>query len=75
MKDTGSHDLTVGAARTSQRTPYRVNLIDECQHFICPLVVGRGKQSLPGDLRGELEPLDARRFDNGVVYLRHRIVI
>jgi len=30
--------------------------------------------SLPDDVRVTLELLDERRFDNGVVYLRHRIL-
>jgi hypothetical protein len=34
--------------------------------------VGGGKQSLPNGVRLELELLDERRFDNGVVYLRYR---
>jgi hypothetical protein len=35
-------------------------------------VVGGGKQSLPDDVRWGLEPLDERRFGNGVVFLRYR---
>jgi hypothetical protein len=34
--------------------------------------VGGGNQSLPDDVRLELELLDERRFGNGVVYLQYR---
>jgi hypothetical protein len=40
-----------------------------------PIVVGSGKQSLPDDLRLELELLDARRFGSGMVHLRYRVRI
>jgi hypothetical protein len=43
---------------------------DECQLFVTPIVVGGGKQSLPDDVRLELELLGERRFGNGVVHLR-----
>jgi dihydrofolate reductase len=42
--------------------------------FIHPVLVGTGKPSLPRDMRAELELLDERRFTNGVVDLRYRIV-
>jgi len=74
MKDAASRDLTVGGANLAAHA-FRARLIDECHLFICPSVVGRGKPSLPSQLRAELELLDERRFDNGVVYVRHRILI
>ena len=62
-------------ARTSPAHAFSARLIDECHLFIGPAVVGRGKPSLPSELRAKLELLDERRFDNGVVYVRHRILI
>jgi riboflavin biosynthesis pyrimidine reductase len=47
-------------------------LVDEYQLFLAPVVVGGGKQSLPDNVRLELELLDERRFGNGVVYFRYR---
>ena len=72
LKDTASRDLMVGGANLAALA-FSAGLIDECHLFICPSVVGRGKPSLPSDLRAQLELLDERRFDNGVVYVRHRI--
>jgi dihydrofolate reductase len=47
-------------------------LVNEVHVFVAPIVVGGGKQSLPDDVRVNLELLDERRFGNGVVYLRYR---
>ena len=74
MKDTASRDLMVGGANFAAHA-FRAGLIDECHLFIGPAIVGGGKPGLPSDLRVELELLDERRFGNGVVYVRHRVVI
>jgi dihydrofolate reductase len=72
MKDTAARDLTIGGADLATQA-FRDTLIDECHLFIAPVVVGRGKPALPTDLRIELELLDERRFENGIVYVRHRV--
>ena len=41
---------------------------------IWPVVVGGGKSGLPAGVRANLELLDERRFANGVVYLRYRLL-
>jgi len=50
----------------------RAGLVDEWHLFLTPIVVGRGKPSLPDDVRVNLELLDERRFASGVVHLRYR---
>jgi dihydrofolate reductase len=72
MKDAAAGDLTVGGPNLAAHA-FRAGLIDECHLFIGPVILGRGKRWLPSGLRIELELLDERRFDNGAVYLRHRI--
>jgi len=72
MKDAPGRDLMVGGPNLAAHA-FRAGLIDECHLFVGPAVLGQGKPSLPSDLRTDLELLDVRRFDNGVVYLRHRI--
>ena len=74
MKADASRDLTAGGPNLAAHA-FRAGLVDECHLFIYPVVVGRGKPSLPSDLRAKLELLDERRFDSGVVYVRHRIPI
>ena len=74
MKGTASRDLMVGGANLAAHA-FNARLIDECHLFIGPAVVGHGKPAFPRELRAELELLDERRFDNGVVYVRYRILI
>jgi len=73
-KDTANRDLMVGGANLAAHA-FSAQLIDECHLFVGPAIVGRGKPALPRDLRVDLELLEERRFDNGVVYLRHRVAI
>jgi dihydrofolate reductase len=72
MKASASSDLTVGGAQLAAEA-FAAGLVDECQLYVWPLVVGGGKPALPGGTRAELELLDERRFGNGVVYLRYGI--
>jgi dihydrofolate reductase len=48
-------------------------LVDELQLFSVPVLVGGGKRSLPRDVRADLELLDVRRFESGVVYRRYAV--
>ena len=73
-KADASRDLTVGGPNLAAHA-FRAGLVDECHLFIYPVIVGGGKPSLPSGLRAKLELLDERRFDSGVVYVRHRIPI
>jgi dihydrofolate reductase len=72
MKAAAGGDLMVSGPNLAAHA-FRAGLVDECHHFICPVVVGRGKPSLPGDLRAQLELVDERRFDCGVVYVGYAV--
>ena len=72
IKAAANRDLMVGGPNLAAHA-FRAGLVDECHLFIHPVVLGRGKPSLPSDLRVTLELLDECRFENGVVYVRHRI--
>jgi dihydrofolate reductase len=72
MKAAATRDLMLGGANFAAHA-FRAGLVDECHLFIGPVLVGRGKPALPGDLRVELELLDERRFDNGILYVRYGI--
>jgi dihydrofolate reductase len=74
MKASATSDLTVGGANLAAHA-FKAGLVDECQLFIHPVLVGGGKPALPSDTRAELELLDERRFSNGVMYLRYRTPI
>ncbi|MEO3817223.1 dihydrofolate reductase family protein [Plantactinospora sp. B24E8] len=73
LKAAASSDLTVGGANLATQA-FQAGLVDECQLFVWPVVVGGGKPGLPNGMRADLELLDERRFRNGVVHLRYRPV-
>jgi dihydrofolate reductase len=65
-------DISVGGPGLAARA-LEAGLVDELRLFVVPIVVGGGTRSLPDDVRLELELLDERRFDSGIVYLYYRI--
>jgi dihydrofolate reductase len=71
LKTAAGHDLTVGGPNLAAHA-FRAGLVDECQLFLAPIVVGGGNRALPDKLRVRLELLDERRFGNGMVFLRYR---
>jgi dihydrofolate reductase len=71
MKASTDRDLLVGGPGLAAHA-FKAGLVDECQLFLTPIIVGAGKRSLPDDVRLELELLDEHRFGNGVVFLRYR---
>src|SRR5262245_12420227 len=74
MKAAATSDLTVGGANFAAHA-FKAGLVDECQLFVWPVLLGGGKRALPSGTRAELELLDERRFGNGAVYLRYRTTI
>jgi dihydrofolate reductase len=71
LKAAAPRDLTVGGPELAADA-FNAGLVDELHLFVAPVVVGGGKQSLPDNVRLELELLDERRFGNGMVYVRYR---
>jgi len=71
MKAEAERDISVGGPELAGQA-IAAGLVDEIQLFLSPVVVGGGTRALPDDIRVDLELLDERRFDNGVVYLRYR---
>lgn len=63
-------DISIGGARLAA-TAIKLGLIDEFRLFVNPVVLGGGTPYFPrmGE-RINLEPLEARTFDSGVVYSR-----
>jgi dihydrofolate reductase len=71
LKASAGADLSIGGPDLAA-SAFRAGLVDECQLFLSPIVVGGGTPSLPDKVRLELELLDERRFGNGVVHLHYR---
>jgi dihydrofolate reductase len=71
MRAAAPRDISLGGPDLAAQA-FEAGLVDECHLFLAPIVVGGGKHSLPNNVRLELELLDERRFDNGVVHLPYR---
>jgi dihydrofolate reductase len=67
-----SSDVAIGGSELAAEA-LRAGLVDECQVFLAPVVVGGGKRSLPEGVFARLELLEQRRFDSGFVYLRYSV--
>ncbi len=72
MKTSAASELTVGGATLAAHA-LNAGLVDECQLFMYPVLVGEGKPVFLSDTRIQLELLEEHRFGDGVVYLRYRI--
>jgi dihydrofolate reductase len=71
LKAAAGRDLTVGGPDLAAQA-IEAGLVDEYHLFVTPIVVGGGKQSLPDEVRVNLELLDERRFGHGMVHLHYR---
>jgi dihydrofolate reductase len=72
LKASAQGDLIVAGPDLAAQA-FRAGLVDECHLFVAPAIVGGGNQSLPDDVRLDLELLDERRFAGGMVYLAYRV--
>ncbi|UJP40286.1 dihydrofolate reductase family protein [Cellulomonas palmilytica] len=72
LKEESAADLSIGGAIIGAEA-FRHGLVDECVLLVCPVAVGGGKPALPLGVHLDLELLDLRRFDNGVVAVRHAV--
>jgi len=72
LKRESEHDISIGGAELAG-VAIDADLVDECQLFVNPVIVGRGKPAFRGTLRRNLELLETRRFGNGVIHVRYRV--
>jgi dihydrofolate reductase len=66
------HDISIGGAELAGLA-LETDLVDECHLFVNPVIVGGGKPAFRSALQRNLELLETRRFDTGVIHLRYRI--
>ena len=71
MKAQARREITVAGPDLAAHA-FKAGLVDELQLFVAPSIVGGGKWWLPERVRLDLELLEERRFDTGMVYLRYR---
>ena len=74
LKSSQERDITIGGPNLAAQA-FKAGLVDECQLFLTPIVVGGGKPSLPNHVRLGLELLSERRFRSGVVFLHYRTLM
>jgi dihydrofolate reductase len=72
LKASATSDFMIGGAVLAARA-FDAGLVDECHLFVSPVLLGAGKPAYGGAAHVQLELLDERRFDNGALYLRHRV--
>lgn len=73
LKAQEDHDLLIGGANLAEQA-FAAGVVDECQLFVLPVIVGGGKPGLPTGMLTNLELLEERRFGNGVLYVRYRVL-
>lgn len=70
----GEGDIAIGGATLAAEAA-ALGLIDEYRTRVCPVLVGGGLPFFPrAERRVDLDLVETRTFDSGVVYLRHRVV-
>src|SRR4051794_28933352 len=72
MKNSLERDITIGGPELAARA-FKAGLVDRCQLFLTPVLVGGGKPALPQQVRRDLVLVTENRFDNGVVFLDYRL--
>jgi dihydrofolate reductase len=56
---------------TTAAAPIRAGLVEEFHFFVVPKMVGGGLRALPDDVHLDLDLVEHRTFDGGIVYLRY----
>ena len=72
MKNSLGRDISIGGPDLAAQA-FQAGLVDQCQLFLTPVLVGGGKPALPKKLRLDLDLVTERRFDSGVVFLDYRL--
>ncbi|MFC9765751.1 dihydrofolate reductase family protein [Rhodococcus jostii] len=71
LKASAARNITIAGPGLASHA-FTAGLVDACQVFVAPVVVGGGTRAFPERVRCRLELLDERRFDSGVAYLHYR---
>jgi dihydrofolate reductase len=70
LKSASAGDISIGGPHLAAEA-IRVGLVDEYRQLVVPVIVGGGNRWLPDGVKVDLELVDERRFDSGVVSLRY----
>nr|WP_271212457.1 dihydrofolate reductase family protein [Rhodococcus wratislaviensis]GLK38989.1 hypothetical protein GCM10017611_58590 [Rhodococcus wratislaviensis] len=72
LKASAARNISIGGPGLASHA-FAAGLVDACQVFVAPVVVGGGTRSLPERVRCRLELLDERRFGSGFAFLHYRV--
>jgi dihydrofolate reductase len=73
LKEASALDSTIDGPTLAAHA-LRAGIVDEVAVYVCPVTVGGGNAFYPPDVRLDLGLEEERRFGNGVVYLRYRVL-
>ena len=71
-KDAATSDLVIGGADLAGQA-FGAGVLDDCHLLLWPMILGGGKPALPAGGHVDLDLVDERRFDNGVVHLHYAV--
>jgi dihydrofolate reductase len=71
LKDEASSDLTIDGPNLAAQA-IAAGLVDEYHLFMTSTVVGGGKRFFPDGVRLDLELVEQRAFDSGLIFARYR---
>jgi len=72
LKRESTREILIGGAELAGLA-IEADLLDECHLFVNPVILGGGKPAFRAALRRNLELLDTRHFDTGVIHAHYRI--
>jgi dihydrofolate reductase len=71
LKAKAGRDISIGGPHLAAEA-IKAGLVDEFHLFVTPILVGGGNPALPQDVLMQLDLVDERRFEGGVVHLHYR---
>lgn len=75
LKEKDGKDLVIFGSPTLARSLMSMNLIDEFQFTVSPVILGKGKTFMRSiDVRVNLELLSTEQLEGGVVVLHYRVI-
>lgn len=72
LKRAAAADISIGGSELAGQA-LAAGLLDELHLLLYPITVGGGKSALAHHVRSDLELIDERRFQSGVVHLSYRV--
>lgn len=71
LKASTERDITIGGPHLAAHA-IRAGLVDDYQFLAAPVLLGGGNRVFPDGVRIDLDLVEERRFDNGMVLLHYR---